>query len=105
MSNAGYARIPARLDELCLVGERVVVQESLGETVSESGLIALSKQATTVGRVLAVGNKVEDDLQVDDIILYEQWQGGRWLTEDGRKCLIMDAEKVLMVLMRPAWRE
>ena len=100
MSNAGYSRIGVRLDEIHLCGSRVAVSESLGETVSPNGLVALSKQATVVGRVLALGDKVEDDLQVGDLILYEQWQGGRWRTADGFKLLIMDADKVALVLER-----
>ena len=106
MSNAGYSRIAARLEEIHLCGSRVAVQESLDETVSPNGLVGLSKQATVVGRVLALGDKVEEDLQVGDLVLYEQWQGGRWLTADGIKLLIMDADKVALILERPreGWR-
>jgi co-chaperonin GroES (HSP10) len=100
MSNAGYSRIAARLKEIHLCGSRVAVLEDLNEKVSPNGLVALSKQTTVVGQVLAVGDKVEEDLQVGDLIVYEQWQGGRWLTEDGYKFLIMDEEKVALVLER-----
>lgn len=88
------------ISELEFYGRWVAVREDLDEHVHESGLVtSVNKRATTVGRVLAVGVAVAEDLYAGDEILYEQWQGGRW-DIGGEKCLIMDIENVLMVLER-----
>lgn len=94
-----YTRVPeVTLEALELYGTWVAVAEDLGEHVAPSGLVSnVSRKATTVGRVLAVGVKVAEDLRVGDTILYEEWQGGRW-DIGGEKCLIMDIENVLVVL-------
>ena len=96
-----YTRVPAvKLDNLELYGTWVAVAEDLSEKVAPSGLVTdVSKKAATVGRVLAVGAKVEEDLQAGDTVLYEEWQGGRWEIGD-QKMLIMDIANVLMVTER-----
>lgn len=92
-----YTRIASTLDQMTLMNTLVAIREDLGERTSESGLVMLEKQATTVGRVLAVGAKVEEDIRAGDLVLYEQWQGGRWQLGDD-KMLIMDIEHVLAVI-------
>lgn len=101
MSNAGYTRVPeVGLDSLEMYGTWVAVEEDLSEKVAPSGLVTrVNKKAATVGRVLAVGVKVEEDLRAGDTIIYAEWQGGRWDIGD-HKLLIMDIENVLMVIGR-----
>jgi co-chaperonin GroES (HSP10) len=97
-SFSGYHRIAANLQDLKLCGNRVAIKEDLDEKVRPNGLIVPATQATVVGRVLLVGDKLEDDIYPGETVLYERWQGGRWMTADGVKMLIMDADKVLAVL-------
>ena len=95
-----YTRVAEMtVDRMELYGTWVAVEESLGSQTRESGLVELEKKATTVGRVLGVGVKVAENLRPGDIILYEQWQGGRWDIGD-QKLLIMDIENVLMIVER-----
>ena len=92
-----YTRIAATLDQMTLMNTLVAIREDLEERTSASGLVTLEKQATTVGRVLSVGAKVEEDICAGDLVLYEAWQGGRWQLGDD-KMLIMDIDKVLAVI-------
>lgn len=104
MSN-GYTRVTdVTVDQMELYGTWVAVAEDLSEKVAPSGLVtAVNKRATTVGRVLAVGVKVAEDLQPGDTILYEEWQGGRWNIGD-ENMLIMSIDNVLMVIDREQYK-
>ncbi len=96
-----YTRVAEMtVDRMELYGSWVAIEEDLAESVALSGLVtSVNKQATTIGRVLGVGVKVAENLRPGDIVLYEQWQGGRWDIGD-QKLLIMDIENVLIVVER-----
>ena len=97
-----YTRVAEiTVDQMELYGKWVAVEECLGEQTRASGLVEIEKKAATVGRVLAVGVKVAEDLRDGDTVLYEEWQGGRWQIGD-QKMLIMDIENVLGVIDREA---
>lgn len=91
---SGYKNVDARLEDLNFQRYWVVVEEELETPGLPEGLIAVRKKNTTVGKVLAVGAKVEEDIRPGDRILFTEWQGAKWsfLKRDGSKvdCLIMD---------------
>ena len=95
---AGYKHVDVRLEDMRFQRYWVVVEEELETLGLPEGLIAVQKKNTTVGRVLAVGAKVDEDIQVGDRILFTEWQGAKWafLKRDGSKvnCLIMDESHI-----------
>jgi len=89
-----YTRVPeADLEKIQLRGTWVAVKERLEERTRESGLVEVAKKATTIGSVLAVGTEVSELSPGDDIV-YEAWEGGRWMLGD-IPCLLMQLEHVL----------
>jgi len=95
---AGYTATDVRLEDMRFQRYWVVVEEELETLGLPAGLIAVQKKNTTVGRVLAVGAKAEEDIRAGDRILFTEWQGAKWafLKQDGSKVnvLIMDESYV-----------
>lgn len=91
---AGYTAVDVRLEDCNLCGHWVVLEEELETLGLPEGLIAVPQKNTTVGRVLAVGEKVGEDIRPGDRVLFAEWQGAKWqfLQKDGSavKVLLMD---------------
>jgi co-chaperonin GroES (HSP10) len=92
-----YTRVAINFDTIELRNSWVAVEEELAEQVGRSGLVVPSKSATTIGKVVAVGCSLKEDVQVGDSVIYKEWQGGRY-DFDSVHCLIMKEEDILVVL-------
>lgn len=92
-----YTRIPIEFGTIELRNQWVAVEEELDERESKAGLVLPSKKQNTIGRVVAVGSCVNEDVRLGDSVVYESWQGGRWQFGD-QKCLIMEEDQILAVI-------
>lgn len=104
-SYAGYTSVDVRLEDCKLQSHWIMLEEELETPGLPEGLIAVQKKSTTIGKVLLVGAKVEEDIRPGDRVLFAEWQGGRWsfLRKDGSKVnvLLMDEMHVKARLGRP----
>jgi len=91
---AGYTAVDVRLEDCKLQGHWIMLEEELETPGVPEGLIVVPKKNTTVGTILLVGAKVEEDILPGDRVLFAEWQGGKWsfLRKDGSKVnvLLMD---------------
>jgi len=90
---SGYTSSGVSLDEMSLRGHWVVLREVWDQFAPE-GIVLPRRGNTTIGEVLSVGDRVDEDINVGDKILFEEWQGGRWSFQDGEghdvPCLLID---------------
>lgn len=91
---AGYTNVDVRLEDCKFQGHWIALEEDLETPGMPAGLIAVPKKSTTVGTILMVGAKIEEDIKPGDRVLFAAWQGGKWsfLRRDGSKVnvLVMD---------------
>jgi len=95
---AGYTAVDVRLEDCDLRGHWIALEEELETPGLPEGLLVVSKKNTTIGTILLVGDKVDEDIRPGDRVLFAEWQGGRWslLRKDGTRVnfLLMDEDHV-----------
>jgi co-chaperonin GroES (HSP10) len=90
---SGYTSSGVSFEEMTLRGHWVVLAEVWDRPAPE-GILLLQPKNTTIGKVLAVGERVDEEIYVGDKVLFEEWQGGRWTFVDSEgnaaPCLLID---------------
>ena len=89
---------PYKRSEVCLTGTHIAVREKLMRTSAQ--LFLVNADHAVHGTVLAIGDRV-DDVSPGDEIIYEEYQGGRWVFDGENepaqdRFLIMDVAHVLL---------
>ena len=97
---AGYTNVDVRLEDVELQGHWVMLEEDLETPGLPAGLIAVPKKNTTIGTVLLVGVKVQEDIRPGDRVLFTEWQGGKWsfLRKDGSKVNVLMMDEVYITV-------
>lgn len=92
MEGIGYYRQSYQLEDVRPNRDWVVVVEHLARE-SGSDLKLFDRDYTTLGRVVAVGERAAllHDLRVGDDVVYEEFMGGRWQfpTADGSEARVL----------------
>jgi len=94
---SGYTSSGVSLDKIDLRGHWVIIKE-VWDRPAPTGLILVQPKNTTLGEVLDIGDRVDEDIIVGDTVLFEEWMGGRWtfIGEDGTEipCLLIAEENI-----------
>lgn len=79
--------------------KQIVLKKYEEEKKTSSGIILATekKKLPSVGMVVALGNKVESDIKVNDLVVYKEYSGTNVTVEDIEYILI-DEEDVLAVV-------
>lgn len=90
---SGYTSSGVSLDAMTLLGHWIILKE-MWDRPAPKGVFLPRAVNTVIGEVLAVGEHVEEDITEGDQVLFEAWQGGRWLFTDAEgqetPCLLID---------------
>jgi co-chaperonin GroES (HSP10) len=98
----GYQWTGVRLTDFNPTSHWMVVREHLGRE-SQSHIVLPDAKNTTTGTVIKVGTEpARAGINAGDVVLFEEWQGGRWAFEDEdggqARVLIMSVDNVLCVV-------
>lgn len=99
---SGYVRVERPFSSLRLTGDYVAIREHLDRD-GRDGLVVPPASHAVFGTVLATAPLVPElvGIREGDVVLYAEWQGGRWAfldpeSDDGVvRCLIMSSDYVL----------
>ena len=82
---------------LKVIGNRVLIEEIVEDVKSESGIIlgTTEKSANRVGKVISIGNLVEE-IKVNDKVMFDGYRVAP-LDFDGKTYLIMEENNVIGV--------
>lgn len=80
------------------LGNRVLVQRTDDATTTASGIIIPdnAKEKPSQGKIIAVGNDVEE-ISIDDTVVFGKYSGNE-LTLDGAEFLVMDADDIFGII-------
>lgn len=80
------------------LGNRVLVQRTDDATTTASGIIIPdnAKEKPSQGKIIAVGNDVEE-ISIDDTVVFGKYSGNE-LTLDGAEYLVMDADDIFGII-------
>lgn len=81
------------------LGDRVLVELVEQEEKTASGIVLpdSAKEKPQEGKVVAVGKDVEDEIKVDDRVIYSKYAGTE-IKYDGKEYLILSKVDVLAVI-------
>ena len=81
------------------LGERVLIKQTEQEEVTKSGIVlpgTASKEKPIIGKILAVGSKIEE-VKVGDKVIFEKYSGTE--VKDGEESyLILEKDNVLAIV-------
>ena len=78
---------------------QVVLKKYEEENKTSSGIILATenKKLPSVATVIALGNKVESDIKVNDKVVYKEYSGTK-VTVDEIEYIVIDKEDILAVI-------
>lgn len=81
------------------LGDRVLIELVEQEETTASGIVLpdSAKEKPQEGKVVAVGKDAEEDIKVDDRVIYSKYAGTE-VEYDGKEYLIMSKNDILAVI-------
>lgn len=81
------------------LGDRVLIELVEQEETTASGIVLpdSAKEKPQEGKVIAVGKDAEDDIKVDDRVIYSKYAGTE-VEYDGKEYLILGKMDILAVI-------
>ena len=81
------------------LGDRVVLEAVEQEATTASGLVLpdTAKEKSQQGKVLAVGPDIEEEISVDDVVLYAKYAGTEVKIEGNAVLILSEADILALV--------